>query len=76
MEAALVTMRIPQAPKSKRTKARPVNFRLPEEVIGLLDEIADVTGHSRTSVLIYLVRWGAQEWRAQAAREAERAARK
>lgn len=70
MEANVMALRIPQVAKGKRAKTRLVNFRLPEEIITLLDEISDATGHNRTAVLIYLVRWGAQEWRAQMARDA------
>jgi predicted DNA-binding protein len=61
---------VPKAAKPRRARAKACNFRLPEETIKLLDRVANETGNTRTSALIYLIQWGVQEYDAKTAREA------
>jgi predicted transcriptional regulator len=64
-----MAMRIPEAAKAKGQKTKPMNFRLPDDVIKQLNDIADTTGHTRTAILCYAIRYVHKEWLTQRAKD-------
>ena len=54
--------------KTKPEKKIPVNFRLKQDTLERLDEIAGASGNDKTWVLEQLVEWGHRQWKAEQAR--------
>jgi metal-responsive CopG/Arc/MetJ family transcriptional regulator len=44
---------------------RPLSIRFPSDLIKRLDACALATDNSRSEVIVYLVRWGLDEYKAQ-----------
>lgn len=56
---------VPVVPKEKLL---PLSVKFPTDVIRRLDEVSEDTGNNRSAVILYLVRWGLEQYEAQKAK--------